>query len=152
LVATFLWSLRAMGVMGPSARRLLAKMGGVTLLAIAAAFWAAHGHPLKPCTYVVATELPAKTLGITDYGGCQIDVNRWLVPARNRYAARLLCVVVVHEAGHTVGLRHRRRGIMAPNVRRVYVPRACRHLHPPITLAEIPAKERITTIDWGPPD
>lgn len=92
------------------------------------AFWSHHGYQVNPCVHLrIDPTLRPPVLGETYLGGCEVELASRLFPARSRWARRRLCLTVLHEVGHTLGLAHRPRGIMAPSLALVgYTPAECR--------------------------
>ena len=82
-------------------------------LAIADAYWTAHGSPPpKPANvYMLANahgangyaEQPGRRIWIAD---AMLDAARIVDTQERRGLLRWLCVVIVHERGHTLGFAH----------------------------------------------
>ena len=68
-------------------------------------------HP-PACLHAQVASLPRPILGRGEIGGCEVWISRRLLPARTRSQGNQLCWIVIHEVGHTIGLRHTRGGIM----------------------------------------
>ena len=100
------------------------------VLAVAVAFWASHGRAVNGCVHLrIDPSLRPPVLGEAALHGCEVELAPQLFPARSRRARNQLCLTVIHEAGHTLGLKHTRRGVMAPRQSQVgYVPRVCLQL------------------------
>ena len=104
----------------------------VRVLLIALAFWVHAGYHPQACVRVAVVALPPGVLGRTRYYGCRVDISARLLPARTRADVDRLCTTVTHEVGHTLGLRHTRRGIMAASYGRARVPPGCRRIRAPV--------------------
>ena len=90
----------------------------MTALSIALAWWAMLGATPPACLNVQQADLAAPVIGRGEIGGCQVEIARRILPARTRKQGLRLCWAVIHEVGHTIGLQHTERGIMA----RIYEP------------------------------
>jgi len=118
------------------ATRAHGTVGRVRVLAVALTFWMHAGYHPKACVRVDVVPLPRGVLGRTYYGGCVVEVAARLLPARTRADVVRLCTTVTHEVGHTLGLHHARRGIMAPSYERARVPPGCWRVRAPVVRRE----------------